>query len=433
MNPPTQIIEADWTWFQGRMTPGLQVAIASDGRVEDVGRLGAAPTRRFPGGCLMPGMVNVHSHAFQRGLRGLGETFPRGTGSFWTWRNAMYDLVGQLSADGLYDISLVAFREMLRAGITCVGEFHYLHHNTGADFAFDRAVLHAARDAGIRMVLLQTFYAAGGFGQPLEPAQQRFATSSLENFWENVDGLMTELDSGTQQIGVAAHSMRAVPLAQLTPLYKETRARSWPFHIHLEEQQREIEDCLQAHGTRPMSLLLDALGGASGVTAIHCTQTPADLLRRFRDAGGGLCVCPLTEANLGDGIPKLEPLAADRDAVSLGTDSNARISMVEEMRWLEYGQRLRTESRGVLKDAQGASANQLLTMATEAGAKMLAVHAGRIERGAWADMAVIDTRAWPLQDVGPDNVLTGMIFGSSGNDVVADVCVGGKWVVERES
>lgn len=411
-----EVIEADLTWSGGRLVPGLQVMIEG-GRIEAIGALGFEAARRLEGEILLPGFVSAHSHAFQRALRGRGETFPVGSGSFWSWREAMYELVGQLDAEHFYEAVRATYAEMLAAGITTVGEFHYLHHSPAAqDFAFDEIVLRAARDAGIRIVLLLTYYKTGGIGQPLAPAQKRFETASQEAFWKQVDALSRRLDRATQSLGIAAHSIRGVPLDELAPLYEEARRRGMVMHMHVEEQRKEIEDCLAAYGATPLALLNERLPSCEGLTAVHATHsTPADLTR-FLERGGSVCITPLTEANLGDGIPDVTPLQAMPDRLSLGTDSNARISFIEEMRWLEYAQRLKSETRGVFRDADGRNAPRLLHFATAAGARSLGVNAGRIEAGAVADFVAVK-----------GDSLEGVIFGS-GDAAVTATCVGGRWI-----
>jgi formimidoylglutamate deiminase len=203
------VLEAELTWTGARFERDTQVAIGDDGRIEAVGRLERAGVDRLPGIALLPGLVNAHSHAFQRGLRGSGESFPSGAGSFWTWRQAMYQLVESLDAATLRRISARAFAEMRDAGITTVGEFHYVHHEREGDFALDDAILEAAAEAGIRMVLLYCFYATGAPGRALEGGQRRFATPSVDEFWRRVDFLTSRLDAATQTIGVAPHSIRA--------------------------------------------------------------------------------------------------------------------------------------------------------------------------------------------------------------------------------
>ena len=413
------VLEADWTWTGERFESGIQIRIEG-GRIADVGKLGS-PDLRLENRALLPGMISAHSHAFQRGLRGRGERFPAGSGSFWTWREAMYGLVDRLDPDEFQALCLRTFREMRAAGITCVGEFHYFHHGPELDgWAFDERVLRAAAEAGIRIVLLEVYYRTGAIGQPLEGPQRRFGSPSPAAFWEQVDRLGALLDPATQTLGASVHSLRAAGLEDLRAVYDEARRRDLVFHIHVEEQRREIEDALAYYGRRPMQLLLETLGTATDVTAIHCTHTDPEDLERFLAGGGTVCICPLTEANLGDGIP------GKVGAVCLGSDSNARISMLEEMRWLEYAQRLATESRGVLRDHDGQVARGLLEAATVNGAQSLGVDAGRIAPGCWADFAAIDLDAPSLAGWEPDTLLDSLVFGA-GDEAIAATCVGGAW------
>ncbi|HEX5715344.1 MAG TPA: amidohydrolase family protein, partial [Thermoanaerobaculia bacterium] len=237
------VLEADWTWTGERFESGVQVRI-EEGRITEVGTLGS-PAQRLEGRALLPGMISSHSHAFQRGLRGQGERFPAGAGSFWTWREAMYGLVGRLEPDELQALCLQTFREMRAAGITCVGEFHYFHHGSELDgWAFDEPVLRAAAEAGIRIALLQSYYRTGAIGQPLEGPQRRFDGSSPAAFWEQVDRLGTLLNPATQTLGASVHSLRAASLEDLRAVYDEARRRDLVFHIHVEEQRREIQDAL---------------------------------------------------------------------------------------------------------------------------------------------------------------------------------------------
>ena len=436
---PAQVIEAELTWTGGAFEPGVRIEVGADGRIVAVGRLDPAPTLRLPGRALLPGFVNAHSHAFQRGLRGLAETFPpaaggggRGGGSFWGWREAMYELAGGIARERFRALSLAAFGEMRAAGITAVGEFHYLHHDDpeAADWALDRVVLDAAREAGIRIVLLQACYRAGGFGRALEAAQRRFRAPSLGAYWAQIDRLAGALDPAFQSLGAVAHSVRAVPVGEIAALHAEAKRRGLVFHLHVEEQRREVEDCLAVHGARPMALLLRELAIGPETTAVHCTHTDPGDLERFAGAGGGVCVCPLTEANLGDGIPPLAAVPAAAGRLCLGTDSNARISMLEEMRWLEYGQRLAGERRGVLADRQGRVAMRLLTAATAGGARALGLPAGAIAAGRWADFAAVDIGHPALAGAGADALAAALVFGA-GDGAIAATCVGGRWQEHR--
>jgi formimidoylglutamate deiminase len=420
------VIQAELTWTGNGFAPDVQVAIGDDGRIERIGALGESPTRRLHRTALLPGFVTAHSHAFQRGLRGSGESFPAGAGSFWSWREAMYGLVSSLDREQLHRQCIQTFGEMRDAGFTTVGEFHYLHHGQGQDYSLDEVVLAAAAEVGIRMVLLQSYYASGGIGKPLEGGQQRFQTSSLKEYWHHLDRLNHLRDPVTQTLGVAPHSIRAVALDHIAELHREARARGLPFHIHVEEQRREIEESVAAYGRTPMAGILDALDGAGDFTAVHCTHTaPADMAR-FLDAGGIVCACPLTEGNLGDGIPRLDLPHARGNRLCVGTDSNLRLSALEEMRWLEYGQRLRGEFRGALANSDGDVARALLAAATTGGAAALRLDVGRLAPGAWADCVALDLDAPPLEDIPPARLLEAIVFGA-GNEVIAGTFVGGRW------
>jgi formimidoylglutamate deiminase len=419
-------IQADLTWIDGGFMSDRSITVGADGRIESVGRARPGAAHRLEGVALLPGFVNAHSHAFQRGLRGSGERFSSGAGSFWSWREAMYALVASLDRHGLRQVCRQAFAEMRDSGITTVGEFHYLHHDRDGDFAFDDVVLEAACEVGIRIVLLQAYYAAGGIGKAPEPGQRRFATLDLREFWRQMDRLAQRLDPATQSLGCVAHSVRATSLAEIKALHAEAARRGLPFHMHVEEQRREIEDTVAAYGRTPMRLLCDELVAGGNFTAVHCTHTsPADMTA-FLARGGRVCVCPLTEANLGDGIPDLSAPHSIRGRISLGTDSNARISAIEEMRWLEYGQRLRGELRGALTDPGGEVATTMLDAATSGGAAALGIGAGRIAPGEWADLAAVDLTVSSLSGVPAAGLLDAIVFGA-GNGAIAGTFVGGKW------
>ncbi|TFH66938.1 MAG: formimidoylglutamate deiminase [Gemmatimonadales bacterium] len=423
-----QIVEAELTWTGDSFEPEVQVEILTDGRVGRVGSLGLKPTLVLPHQAVMPGFVNAHSHAFQRGLRGQGERFPSGAGSFWTWREAMYGLVDRLDRERFTDLATQAFMEMRASGITTVGEFHYLHHSPDTeDFALDRALLTAAEAAGIRLVLLVAYYRTGGINTPVSQVQQRFFTPSPTAYWEHLDGLVDDLGPN-QTLGVVVHSIRAGGPGDISTLHAGAIDRGLPFHMHVEEQRREIEASISTYGRTPMRVILDAIGDASSFTAVHCTHTDDADRSALLAAGGRICLCPLTEANLGDGIPMLD--GVDPARCCLGTDSNARIDMFEEMRWLEYGQRLRGESRGALADADGHVARTLLDAATSGGAAALAVDAGRIATGALADMTVVSLDDPTLDGATPDRLLEAMVCGTDAR-IVTRTAVGGSWITHR--
>jgi formiminoglutamate deiminase len=338
----------------------------------------------------------------------------------------MYSLVEALDGEALSRLCAQAFGEMLDAGITSVGEFHYLHHATDAAYELDHIVLEAAAAAGIRMVLLNTYYATGGIGQALAGVQRRFGSADPESYWKQMDRLKALLDPRSQTLGAVAHSIRAATVEDIASLHAEAKRRELPFHMHVEEQRREIEECLEAYGRRPMQILNDTLDIDHNLTAVHCTHTEPEDLADFLRAGGTVCVCPLTEANLGDGLPVLVPGALVRGSLSLGTDSNARISMVEEMRWLEYGQRLRGETRGALIDGEGQVARTLLHAATTGGARALGLPAGQLRDGNWADLTVLDLGHPALAGCDSEHLLEALVFGTD-NEVILGTYVGGRW------
>ncbi|MGH9389972.1 MAG: amidohydrolase family protein, partial [Vicinamibacteria bacterium] len=339
-----KVLEADLTWRRGRFEAGVQVEVLDDGTIGCVGAGLSKEVERLRGEALLPGFVNAHSHAFQRGLRGKAESF----GSFWSWREEMYRLAESLDAKRFRRLATLAFREMLASGITTVGEFHYLHHLEGSrGYELDQAVVEAAREAGIRLVLLDTCYMTGDVGKPLEGVQGRFESRSVDEFLESASRI------GAQ--GLVAHSIRAVPIEAIVRIHEEARRRKLVFHMHVEEQKQEIDAAVAHYGKRPLALLLDRLEIGPETTAVHCTHSHEDDLGRFLETGANVCVTPLTEANLADGIsPAL--LAKSGAHLSLGSDSNLRIDFTEEMRLLEYAQRLRAQRRGIFVDGSSSVA-----------------------------------------------------------------------------
>ena len=417
-------IQAELTWIDGEFKPGVRVTPGSDGRIDDIQQESSLQVTH-PRMALVPGFVNAHSHAFQRALRGLGEHVPAEQEDFWTWREAMYRLVESVDVDRMRTICIQAFREMRLAGITSVGEFHYLHHPAGKQWDGDRVILEAAEEAGIRIVLIQVHYVAGGFGIALSGGQDSFNTNDLSAFWASMDQAQS-LCQPCQSVAVAAHSIRGVPIDDVASLHAEACSRGLVVHMHLEEQVQEIESCVEATGSTPVRLVLDRLSPGAEFTAVHATHTVPDDLEELLAGGSHVCLCPLTEANLGDGFPDREVLQHHQGSICIGTDSNARISMLEELRMLELSHRLESGARGAWRDSTGHVHRSLLDMATVNGARSLGIDAGRIEKGAYADFALIDLDAPPLVDL-EVNALGAAIVLGSGNNAIVDTCVGGLW------
>jgi formimidoylglutamate deiminase len=411
-----RVLEADLTWRRGEFESGVQVEVLDDGTIGRVGPGLSKDVERLKGEALLPGFVNAHSHAFQRGLRGKAETF----GSFWGWREEMYRLAESLDAERFRKVSGLAFREMLASGITTVGEFHYLHHlDKSRGYELDHALLEAARETGIRLALLDVCYMTGDVGKPLEGAQARFASRSVEEFLESASRINAR--------GLVAHSIRAVPIEAIVEIHEEARRRGLVFHMHVEEQPKEIEASLAHYGKRPLPVLLDRLEIGPESTAVHCTHSSDEDLERFLATGANVCLTPLTEANLADGIPPAV-LARPNVHLSLGTDSNLRIDFTEEMRLLEYAQRLRAQKRGIFVDGSRAIGSRLFDVATRGGARSLGVRAGEIESGLAADFISLNLDSPGLWSSSAEELMTAFVLGA-GREAIARVAVSGRWIV----
>lgn len=434
---PEQLVHADWTWVDGRLQRGLAVSIA-EGKITSIAPPSAPSTMRLGGKALIPGFVSAHSHAFQRGLRGTAERASGGAGNFFSWRESMYDLASRLTAESCYDLSKQCFAEMLAGGITSVGEFHYVRHLFAGDdderdelrYALDAAVLSAARDAGIRIALLHTCYMTGGFGRPLAGGQLRFRTRDEREYWARFDDLCGRCDAATQSVATTAHSVRAVPIEAIERLHRESARRGVAFHMHLEEVRQEIVDCVAAHGVEPAELLLSRLAIDARCTFVHCTHTKPEHLARLASTGATVCLCPLTEANLGDGVCDVGAIRAANGAIAFGTDLNSRLSPTEELRWIEYVQRLCGERRGAVVDADGSCGEALMTIGTRNGARSLGIDAGEIAPGKLADFAIVDLNHSTMANWTPETFASHLIFGT-GTSAVCGTCVGGRWKIRR--
>jgi len=342
----------------------------------------------------------------------------------------MYALVDGLSASQLGDLSRRAFHEMIGAGITAVGEFHYVHHPHGSfEWELDEAILTAARDAGIRLVLLEAFYRTGGIGKPLTGAQRRFDSRSVAEYWRRMDSLQGRLDRSRESLGAAPHSIRAASLDEIVQVCAEARSRGLVIHMHVAETAQETTDCRAAYGQGPLELLTGRVEIDPRFTAVHGTQCPPAALEMFFRRGANVCLCPSTEANLGDGVPSL--LAVPPGQLAFGTDSNVRISAVEDMRWAEYGQRLARRQRGALVDGAGEVARTLFHAATAGGARSLGIDAGAIAAGLWADFIEIDLGTEELEGWTVDTLLESFVFGGSERSI-AGTWIGGKPRFVRE-
>lgn len=395
--------------FRQALTPAGMVSdcvisVSPEGRIESV-RPGEAQGD-WDGDLVLPGMPNAHSHAFQRAMAGYGE-IPAGEDSFWSWREGMYRLAARVTPEAMYAVASQAFAEMLAGGFTSVAEFHYLHHlpDGGRGTEMGRAVIEAAQRVGIRLVMLPVYYETGGFGKAPGEGQRRFVHGNPEEFAR----LLESLDAPAA--GIAPHSLRAVPAARLNELVEaagDVLDGEFPVHIHIAEQTAEVDECRRHHGCTPVELLAQSVALDSRWNLVHATHVTKEELASIAASGANVVLCPITEAYLGDGV---FPAVAYRErgrSVAVGSDSNCRIDAVEELRWLEYGQRLYHRRRSLLADNRGLGA-ALWADAAAVGARALGQPVGAIEAGRMADLVAVDVAGTPLAAHGADTVLDGLI------------------------
>ena len=413
-------------WLGGdTVSDGVLIAV-SGGRITSVETDVAKPTtaQRLPG-LVVPGLANAHSHAFHRVLRSRTQ---RDRGSFWTWRDLMYRAAGRLAPDGYRRLSRAVYAEMALAGITSVGEFHYLHHDArGVAYADPNEMGHAliagAADAGVRLTLLDTCYLSAGVdGSPLaEGPQQRFGDGSGDRWAERVEALHRQVTDDRVIIGAALHSVRGVPLEHMPAVVEWADAHGAPLHVHSSEQTAEVDQCLAVHGATPTALLRDAGVLGPRTTAVHATHLTDEDLADLDRTATGVCFCPTTERDLGDGPGPAADLLAGRGLFSLGSDSHAVIDLFEEARATELDERLARRRRGIIP------ADRLLTAATLDGQQALGwTDAGVLRVGARADLVAVDLAS--LRTAGGGATVENVVFAAAAADVT-DVVVDGRVVV----
>ncbi|MBF8649324.1 formimidoylglutamate deiminase [Pseudomonas putida] len=387
-------------------------------------------------GPVLPGMPNVHSHAFQRAMAGLAEVAGDPSDSFWTWRDLMYRLVGQITAEQLQVIARQLYIEMLKAGYTAVAEFHYVHHDQAGNAYADptelsRRISAAAAQSGIGLTLLPVLYSHAGFGGQTPSAGQRRFIQSTDHYLQ-LQARLAPLVAAqpAQRLGLCFHSLRAVTPGQIAEVLAASDDQC-PVHIHIAEQQREVDDCLAWSGLRPLQWLYEHVAVDERWCLVHATHAQPDEVTAMARSGAVAGLCLTTEANLGDGIFPAADYLAQGGRLGIGSDSHVSLSVVEELRWLEYGQRLRDQRRNRLhRHDQPMVGRTLLDAAWAGGAQALGQPIGELAVGKRADWLVLDDQDPYIATTDGDGILNRWLF-AGGDRQVRDVMVNGQWVVRQ--
>ena len=407
---------------------GVRLEIA-DGRIARVSRDHDPGPSDAVAGCIIPGLGNAHSHAFQRALAGrTEERSPAGRDSFWTWRKRMYELAANMVPDLLRDVAAQAYTEMLESGYTSVAEFHYLHRDPSsgrAGMAMFNALSEAALQSGIRMCYVPVLYERSGFDSSGPEGHQVHFALGIEEFLRHHE------DAGATQgerlsVGIGAHSLRAVSQLSLNEIQRA--AGDGPIHLHIAEQQREVDQCMSVHQRRPVRWLMENFDVDQRWCLVHATHMDFDETRELAASGAVVCVCPSTEANLGDGLFPLEDFLREQGTIAIGSDSHVSINHFEELRWLEYGQRLVTNSRNITSLRGPHVGRELFDRAVEGGAQACGQDFAGITPGAPADLVALYDEDPMLTGHGHESRLDALVF-SGYRLPIEGVMVHGEWQV----
>lgn len=437
------LLQPDFLFSAGRLHAGAGLLVDPQGRIvrvttsEESTRSSSTPADTnvvtLRGKALLPGFVNVHSHAFQRLIRGRTESRRTGGHDFWSWRAAMYHAAASLLPEQMYHVARAAFLEMALAGTTTVGEFHYVHRTPqGKPYPDSNAMAHqivsAAESVGIRICLLRAAYQRAGYGLPTDSGQSRFLETT-EEFLANVSDLHRQYHSSQAWVGVAPHSVRAVPMDAIESLATWAREHGLPLHMHVSEQSAEIAACQSEYGATPVRLLAQRGLLSDRFTAVHAIHIDREEMDLLAKHCATICACPTTERNLGDGILPAREVMDRGIPVAFGSDSQAQIEPLEDARELEYHLRLQRQQRSVLDgiDGQELSA-RLLRCATANGANALGCDTGDLQPGTLADFFTVDLNDVSIAGWAADDLLSTIVFGMR-TAAVADVCVDGKLIV----
>ena len=461
----------DLIYVEGQFKSGSALICNPAGQITNVvpvDQLTGQKRVRLANRAVLPGMINAHSHAFQRVLRGRTEYRTAEKDSFWTWRAMMYSAASRLTPEDIYDASRMAFLEMALGGIAAVGEFHYLHHALDGRHYDDpnllaKEVIRAAGDVGLRIALLRVAYVRSGFQTEPNPRQARFIERDPETYLKNLDALAGDLNQGTSPtarkgssksgtdgalphgratdpsawVGVAPHSVRAVPLDYLKQVIAYANDRDLKIHMHVAEQPAEVSACVEEYGRTPTALLESEGLLSDRFTAVHAIHVTPKAISSFAKTGAIVCACPTTERNLGDGVVPADEYLRNDVEICLGTDSHTQIDLLEDARELEYHLRLQKLERAVLdRQSQVSSlksqdlAALLYDCAATNGARSIGAPGGALEVGKPADFFTIDLNDAAIAGASQDDLLASIVFSAS-RTAIREVVVGGKPIVSE--
>ncbi|MBM09975.1 MAG: formimidoylglutamate deiminase [Magnetovibrio sp.] len=433
-------------YLPGKWQTGVRLGVDAIGNISSVSFGEAENSDELVNGIIIPGVPNVHSHAFQRAAAGLTETRPfensSGTeNSFLTWRKIMHDFVTQITPDDQFAIASQLYLEMLKAGYTAVGEFHYLHLDpTGNPYRnaceIAEQVVQAAEQVGIGITLLPALYSVGGYGNVSPNQGQRRYILAVDTLLKMVEALAQRQrndGNGQVRIGIAPHSIRQVPPKPLADVLDGFAGidSTGPIHMHIAEQRRDVDAHIEYFGTRPLAWLLDNIHVNSHWCLIHATHIDQTEIKSLASSGAVAGLCPTTEANLGDGLFPFSAFLEAGGTWGIGSDSHVSVSPIEELRWLEYGQRLIRHSRNISAPKKGgATGARLYREALKGGAQALSRSIGILEPGYRADLLVLDPSHVDFATGREDELLNSLVFSGNSNPILHVMC-GGKWVIRN--
>ncbi len=416
--------------LQKGWTQNVRFRIAA-GRIQGIEPETAPEQDDYVAGCVIPGLSNAHSHAFQRALAGHTEQrSPAGRDNFWSWRERMYELAAKVSAELLQSIATQAYSEMLASGYTSVAEFHYLHREPDAardDDAMFNAIRCAAESSGIRLTYVPVLYERAGFESSAVESQQQMFALDLKAFGKHYERA-SQQTSETINVGIGAHSLRAVSADSLHEIAAIAKRDDVPLHLHIAEQQREVEECRSVYGRRPVRWLLENFDVEEHWCLVHATHMDTEEIVSLAETDAVVCLCPSTEANLGDGLFPLHAFLSAGGKIAIGSDSHVSINPFEELRWLEYGQRLATQSRNITSLRDSHVGREIFERALQGGARISSQQRPELTAGALADLVVLNDDDPMLVGHDGESLLDALVF-SGYRLPIERVMVHGEWRV----